>query len=478
MGKYFIKTSEKQIIGTPDKDKQQIIGIPSKEQIRAIPNISNPTIWEGGIQLHKAKRAGTHYDLRLGDPSSSYAHSWALRSLPKPTEKVLAVQQPTHSLNYMDFKGEIPEGYGAGKVSLHFRDKVEILEAGSSKILFNIYKGNETHKYALLHREGNNWILYNYTTTEKSKIIPTKKPSYKEMGIDDVDINNNKQVLAPKMDGAHNIFVLRPNKRIETYSYRPSKKTIKLKNDTETKTTISRINHTFKTNLYKERSPKVLGTTVIRGELYLPGQVSSNVGSILNSNVLKARENPNVHKMQNVIFDVVMYKGKNVEDLPYREKLSILKDINKKIPALKIPKLAKTKESKKNLIESIKSKSHPETDEGVVIYDLEKAIPIKAKVRHDYDVFIKDVFEGKGKYKGKAAGGFIGSRTPQGEANVRVGSGLNDEIRKDIYKNPDKYLGQWIKVYAQSEYPSGKLRMPVFKEFRDYEKWTNKPKEK
>ena len=446
------------------KAKEYAPGIPIKGRIQPFPSSTSPKIWEASIQLHHAKKAGTHYDLRLGDSSSEFAHSWAIKSLPSPGQKVLAIRQPTHTVAYMDFKGEIPEGYGAGKVEQHFRGNAEILSADSLKIVFNLYQGQQTNKYILISRGGNNWILYNYTTTTKQNAIPTSKASYKEEKIEKINTDDNNQVLAPKVDGAHNVFLLRPNKRIETYSYRPSKKTI------------NRIDHTFKTNLYKTRSPRSIGKTIVRGELYIPGKRSSDVGSVLNSATLLAREKQRTKDttLQNMIFDVVYYKGKNVESLPYKEKLEILKQINKAVPQLKLPTLAKTPKEKRNLIDMIKNKSHPQTEEGVVIYDLDSHTPKKAKIVKDFDIFIQSIFEGSGKYKGKAAGGFVGSRTPSGDPVVRVGSGLDDATRIDMYKNPKKYVGKWAKVVAQGELSSGKLSMPRYTEIRDYEKWRNK----
>ena len=52
-------------------------------------------------------------------------------------EKVLAVEQPTHTAEYMGFSGEIAEGYGAGVVKSKILEKVEILDAKPDKITFN-----------------------------------------------------------------------------------------------------------------------------------------------------------------------------------------------------------------------------------------------------------------------------------------------------------------------------------------------------
>lgn len=95
----------------------------------------------------------------------------------------------------------------------------------------------------------------------------------KEIKMKDVKVDDPKQILAPKFDGAHTTVIMRPDKRLDVYSYRLSKKRPQ------------RIDHTYRTDLYKVRSPKELGTTVVRSELYLPLENSSTVGGLLNTNV-------------------------------------------------------------------------------------------------------------------------------------------------------------------------------------------------
>jgi len=44
---------------------------------------------------------------------------------PKPGEKTWAIQQPTHTMKYMDFVGKIEDGYGKGDVKMFDRAKTE-----------------------------------------------------------------------------------------------------------------------------------------------------------------------------------------------------------------------------------------------------------------------------------------------------------------------------------------------------------------
>jgi len=74
------------------------------------------------IQRHRASRL--HYDFRLeeeGPDGKTVLLSWAVvKNIPmEPKIKRLAIRTEDHPLEYIDFKGKIPEGeYGAGTVEI------------------------------------------------------------------------------------------------------------------------------------------------------------------------------------------------------------------------------------------------------------------------------------------------------------------------------------------------------------------------
>jgi len=452
------------------------LGIPDITKAEKVPK-GNYEAWTFNIQRHTAKRAGDHFDFRLSPPGSGKAYSWASRNpLPNPGGKIMLVEQPTHESSYLGFSGKIPKGeYGAGDVTSILLDKVEVLESSPDRITFNIYSGNDVQRFILKRTSGSGkgaqWLLYNHSVTTDSKVnalIPDYKPGYKEVPYKDVSITRKTEILAPKLDGAHNTILLRPDKRIDVYSYR-------LRKNRPT-----RIDHSFKTDLYKQRAPKALGTTVVRAELYLPKAISplaetgtsETVSGILNSNTWKAREKLRTlnAKLKPIIFDVVRYKGKLVEDAPYARKLEILKEVAEAIPELSLPELAITPKDKLKLLDKIKSGKHSETDEGVVVYDLLKSKPIKAKIKSDIDLLITGVFPAApgSKYEHNSIGGFTAVAEGGGTnaVPIRVGSGLSDELRRAAYLNPNAFIGNWIKVEGGRMYTSGKIRTPIFKGFR------------
>ena len=137
--------------------------------------------------------SNSHYDLRLNPKGSDKALSWAIRNFPKPGEKTLAIRQPDHTKEYMGFSGEIPEGYGAGKVNSVFKDKIDILKARPGVIEFNMYPGNRTERYFMLNKPNtDDWLLYNYTPTKNTKAykdVPNYKPKYKSISPEKLKFN-------------------------------------------------------------------------------------------------------------------------------------------------------------------------------------------------------------------------------------------------------------------------------------------------
>jgi hypothetical protein len=131
-------------------------GIPQNRATQVIPRAAGT--WEMTIHKHDAERAGTHYDLRLADPNTGHAHSWALpkAALPDDKQRVrLAVQQPTHTMEYMDFEGHIPSGYGAGKVTIKHRAQVDV-DANSDRVGFNVPGEGD---FVLRRKDGKQWLL-------------------------------------------------------------------------------------------------------------------------------------------------------------------------------------------------------------------------------------------------------------------------------------------------------------------------------
>lgn len=92
---------------------------------------------------------------------------------------------------------------------------------------------------------------------------------------------------------------------------------------------------------------------------------------------------------------------------------------------------------------------------------------LKVKVMQDCDLEIIGVQEGAGKYAGT-----LGALIVDYKGNaVGVGSGITDEIRREIWASPDKYIGRvaTIQYFEETNDADGKpsIRFPVFRELRE-----------
>ena len=120
------------------------------------------------IQYHIASMA--HYDFRLEWRGTLL--SWAIPKGPSfdPADRRLAVRVEDHDLDYRNFEGVIPAGYGAGTVMiwdegfwLPASDVAEGLKKGSLK--FIIAGERLKGKWSLVKlppdekRKGDNWLL-------------------------------------------------------------------------------------------------------------------------------------------------------------------------------------------------------------------------------------------------------------------------------------------------------------------------------
>lgn len=419
------------------------------------------------MHRHQAERAGEHFDLRLGDPKSRRAHSWALRKgLPGPGEKGLAVQQPTHTLAYMDFKGPIAEGYGKGDVELAQRDKTEVLRSSDKEVRFNVYRGKENQEFALRRmKSAKNWLVQNVTPSRAAgptQKLPSSKPKYKAVAPEKLNPDDPNTELQAKLDGAHVLYQFKGEGTTpRVFSYRP----------TERATGI--IDHTQKLEGFaKRKTPKSLVNTTLRGELYavddkgkaLP---AAQVGGILNAGVWKSREKQKQEgRLVPAAFDVVEHRGKNVEGLPYAKKKGILAAATRAAPWLQRPRTASTPDEKRKLIADVQAGREPSTDEGVVEWHKDKPTPRKSKFQEERDVYVRRVFAEAGKKRrGTMAGGFEYSTTPKGPVVGRVGTGLSHAMKKDMLENPSKYEGLQTRVKTQRAPKQYAPRNASFKSF-------------
>lgn len=114
-------------------------------------------------------------------------------------------------------------------------------------------------------------------------------------------------------------------------------------------------------------------------------------------------------------------------------------------------------------------------EEGIMInladalYEFKRTSSLlKVKMMKTLDLEIVDYEEGNNSNKGKL-GAFI-VRYKDGNL-IKVGSGYSKELREEVWKDPESYIGKIIEVqyFEETENQNGgkSLRFPVFNDFRD-----------
>lgn len=432
-------------------------GLPSKERISSVPVVKDQQV-DYVIQEHKAKKAGLHYDFRIA--LQGKALSWATKKLfpTQPGSSIALFRQPDHTVEYMSFSGTLPEGYGAGSVRVMEKGKVGVVESDPRKIRFVITTKKGNNEYLLINTNSDTWLLKNVSLS-KNKGIPDSKPSYKEISPKSIpnSLMSENYYMQPKIDGAHNTFLISPNKPIKVVSYREGR--------------TGTIDHTRRLlGLEDVRGHPELGNIVLRGEIYAEKNRkaidAARVGGLLNSSIAKslhAQGSKNI-PLKSVIFDVASVGGKDYTNESYDKKLEILKNVESKYPGLfSVPKTVDTSKAKQLLISKIKAGKYGPTKEGMVFWPKGGGLPIKSKFKPDFDVYIRGFFPAGGKFENVGVGGFEYSHERYGPIVGKVGTGFTDNIRIDMYKNPHKYLGRVAVVESQEKFSSGALRAPAYK---------------
>ena len=390
-------------------------GIPARRQITAIPRITRATKWPMTVQVHEARRAGRHFDLRLGP-----GLSWALRYWPEIGQTRLAVRQPTHRPSYMAFEGTIKSGYGAGTVSMARRERVEVLSADDEHVRFNAYPGQRVEEYLLKRTRGHDWILHNITPARGR--VPDHKPKYRQRAWKRLDPQDG-EIWQQKMSGAHVLVDLRGD-RPRVYSYRQGQRLIQ---------------HTQRLPGYdRMTTPARLKGSVLRAEILVPGKTEQQTGGVLNSGVWRSRKKG---RLRLYVIDVVTWRGRDVEGLAYGKKLPMIDEAVRLAPWLHKPRTAFSAGAKAGLVARIEARD----EEGIVSWHPGRARPTKAKRRPERDVHVVRVFDEK---RPGMAGGFEYAARAGGPVVGRVGTGFDHGQKRDMARRPEAYVGLKAKIHT------------------------------
>jgi len=423
-------------------------GLPSKRRYGRLSDL-RPGIVKMVLQEHLARRAGRHFDLRMGTPETGL-FSWAVpKGMPKPGQRRLAIRQPLHSPEYAGFEGEIPGGYGAGEVTKADSGEILITNASKNRISFVLGDRRSQERFSLIKTKGKDWLLVNTTPTQT---IAHRKVRYQKVPAEDVEkLFDRDNVGSEKIDGAAGFAQIK-NGRMEILSYRTSK---------SGKPIVHTLRMTGKP--IEVDVPRQWSNRVLRGEIWgerrgkaIPPQ---ELGALLNMNLIESlrRQAQDKVRLRMALFDIKSDKR------PYVERLEELKELVPKLPSFfHLPQMAETPEAKARLWQRIAGRRSPRTTEGMVFQPRAGGRPVKAKIAPEAKVLVRKILEGKKSLEGQGAGAFTYSLEPGGPAVGRVGTGFTAATRRRMLEHPEEFVGRVARIRSFGQFPSGAYKAPSY----------------
>jgi len=168
-------------------------------------------------------------------------------------------------------------------------------------------------------------------------------------------------------------------------------------------------------------------------------------------------------------FDCLKFHDKDIKNKPYTERLDYLKKINSHIAPDFVSILPVYPSYEWNRLWD--KKVCEQAYEGLVFkrsnsgYEDSNAwARLKSVVEIEYMCIGMEPADPESKYAGQA-GAVIGSLVDKVCA-VKCG-GLTEEMRREFTDNPERYIGQVFTAKGNGWFPSGAIRHPKFKQWRD-----------
>ena len=211
--------------------------------------------------------------------------------------------------------------------------------------------------------------------------------------------------------------------------------------------------------------PELEGT-VIDGEALAPTGSFNNTASIVGSSPEKSwLRQEEFGWLEFHTFDILIYKGEDIRDMPYWQRHKILKDVLKILrgcfPNVPIFLSEQTSVNKLQYYHDTVANN----EEGIMLKNLDGKYydtrwMYKVKRFERVSMIITGFKDGDGKYKG--AVGSIGVGFFE-EGQLTYASGLSDEDRWGYEKRKEEELGNIVEVEFERYTITGSLRNPRFK---------------
>lgn len=211
---------------------------------------------------------------------------------------------------------------------------------------------------------------------------------------------------------------------------------------------------------------------VLDGELYMHGKPFNEVSKILN-----AEDKPIPADMKFYVYDCIPLKDWELKktNMTYTDRLKLMRTVIANISDRK--RIVDTPTDKINSpLEAVElyKKYLKDGYEGCMLKAVEgkyqwKRVTlrsgemIKLKPFETLDLKVLEIYDGEGKYEGKAGGIIV----DYNGVAVRCGSGFDDITREVLTKNPSEYIGKTVEIKYFEETEDKSLRFPIFIRWRD-----------
>lgn len=211
---------------------------------------------------------------------------------------------------------------------------------------------------------------------------------------------------------------------------------------------------------------------VLDGELYMHGKPFNEVSKILN-----ADDKPIPADMKFYVYDCIPIKDWELQktNMTYTDRLKLMRTVlanindRKKIidtPTDKINSPQEAVELYKKYLKDGYEGCMLKAVEGKYQWKrvtLRSGEMIKLKPFETLDLKVLEIFDGEGKYEGKAGGIIV----DYNGVSVRVGSGFDDITREVLTQNKSEYIGKTVEIKYFEETEDKSLRFPIFIRWRD-----------
>lgn len=443
-----------------------------------IPTEDQPIITDYVIQLHDAKRAGTHYDLRIHfdveyrgharykefcGPSRlsaalrhipslqrfNYGHvkrekravSFAIRKTEWPTQGKphLANRVSDHNPEYSKFEGTIPPGeYGAGTVQIIETGKCWVWHSSPDQISVSFLTNQGIKNCSLVRTNDNKWLFI-----AKAPNLPPQQNKHPFKSLKVVPGKENFNVAESftaeeKIDGAWSIIYIKDGKP-RAFSHRISKRNGQL------------IEYTAKAPSITKSGLGRLGNAVVTAELYHE-RGAAFLGGLLNTkNPGAGLVDQRLHGgIKFKLLDIIEYRTSECSidhDASYKDRRLAMERISKSFD-IPIARKQKPKQTLEDFYHETVNygKRGQAPNDGIVIKpdnSIGNDYWYRIKPFDTVDCTVVGFTEGNGRHANNL--GALCVRTPSGK-NVRVGSGFSDAQRAHIWNNKDKFLNQVVEV--------------------------------